>query len=78
MELNEVTDAVTLTLIGIRVVVCYLTLIQAKEKTVLIEACNEAKVGGNVPCLRRNTIERNGRYHFLLVEVSCALLLQIL
>ncbi|KAH7385409.1 hypothetical protein DE146DRAFT_204456 [Phaeosphaeria sp. MPI-PUGE-AT-0046c] len=49
IDLSEATDTIVPLLIGLDVVVCCLTLLQAKEETALIEACSKAKVGRYVP-----------------------------
>ncbi|KAH8704636.1 hypothetical protein GQ44DRAFT_716493 [Phaeosphaeriaceae sp. PMI808] len=49
VDLSEVTDAVVQALVGFDVVICCLTLVQAKEEITLIEACSKAKVGRYLP-----------------------------
>lgn len=49
VELSDATDALIQTLTGLDIVVCCLTLSQAKEENILIEACSAAKVGRYVP-----------------------------
>jgi uncharacterized protein YbjT (DUF2867 family) len=49
VELSEVTDALVQALIGLDVVICCLTIQQAKEESILVQACSAANVGRYVP-----------------------------